>query len=308
MTRPVPPIRRVAVLCGGFSKEREVSLVSGRAAGQALSARGYDVVEIDVGRDLHNLVGALGRARPQVVFNALHGRYGEDGCIQGLLDMLALPYTHSGRLASAIAMDKPMAKKLFAAVGIPVAAEKLVTVREAQAGDVMDRPYVLKPVNEGSSVGVKLVRDGSNRPPLDDLGLDDDDLIMAEEFVPGREITVAVLGDRPLAVTEITTANTFYDYDAKYAPGGSTHILPALLPADVYARALALSLAAHRVLGCRGASRADFRLDGDRLVILEVNTQPGLTPTSLVPEQAAHVGMSFEDLVCWMVEEARCDA
>jgi D-alanine-D-alanine ligase len=300
--------KRIAVLCGGFSKERNVSLVSGRAASQALGARGFDVTEIDVGRDIQNLVGAIERAKPDVVFNALHGRFGEDGCIQGLLDMMGLPYTHSGRLASAIAMDKPMAKTLFAKAGIDVAAEKIITVREAQAGDVMARPYVLKPTNEGSSVGVKLVRAGSNQPPLGDLGLADDDLIMAEEFIPGREVTVAVLGDRALAVTEITTDNAFYDYDAKYAAGGSTHILPAALPGDIYAKAMDLSLAAHRVLGCRGASRADFRLDGDRLVILEVNTQPGLTPTSLVPEQAAHVGMSFEDLVTWMVEEARCDA
>ena len=301
-------IRRVAVLCGGFSKEREVSLVSGRAAGQALSARGFEVSEIDVGRDVHNLIGALGRARPDVVFNALHGRFGEDGCFQGLLDIMELPYTSSGRLASAVAMDKPMAKKLFAGVGIPVPAERIVTVAEAERGDVMDRPYVLKPFNEGSSVGVKIVRPGSNRPPLDDLGLAGDDLIMAEAFIPGREVTVAVLGDRPLAVTEITTANDFYDYDAKYAAGGSTHTLPAPLPKALYDRAMELSLAAHCILGCRGATRADLRLDGDDFYMLEVNTQPGLTPTSLVPEQAAHVGMSFEDLIVWMVEHARCDA
>ena len=300
--------KRIAVLGGGFSKEREVSLVSGRAAAAALKKRGFEVVEIDPPQDMAAFVAQLGKAKPDVVFNALHGRFGEDGCIQGLLDMMALPYTHSGRMASAIAMDKPMAKKMFASVGIPVAAEKIVTVREASQGDVMDRPYVLKPTNEGSSVGVKLVRDGSNRPPLDDLGLADDDLIMAEQFIPGREVTVAVLGERALAVTEITTQNTFYDYDAKYSAGGSTHILPAQLPKKLYDRAMELSLAAHRVLGCRGASRADLRLDGETFYMLEVNTQPGMTPTSLVPEQAAHVGMSFEDLVTWMVGEARCDA
>jgi D-alanine-D-alanine ligase len=300
--------RRVAVLGGGFSKEREVSLVSGAAAAKALRARGYDVAEIDPPRDMGALVAELNKAKPDVVFNALHGRFGEDGCIQGLLDMMGLPYTHSGRMASAIAMDKPMAKKMFASVNIPVAAEKIVTVREAARGDVMPRPYVLKPTNEGSSVGVKLVRDGSNRPPLDDLGLGDDDLIMAEQFIPGREVTVAVLGDRALAVTEITTTHTFYDYDAKYAAGGSTHILPAPLTATQTKHVMDLAVRAHNVLGCRGASRSDFRLDGDTFYILEVNTQPGMTPTSLVPEQAAHVGMSFEDLVTWMVEEARCDA
>jgi len=300
--------RRIAVLCGGVSKEREVSLVSGRAASDALRKGGFEVTEIDAPRDVSALITALKNAKPDVVFNALHGRVGEDGCIQGLLDMLALPYTHSGRMASALAMDKPMAKKLFASVGIPVAAEKIVTVRAAEAGDVMERPYVLKPVNEGSSVGVKLVRPGGNRPPLSDLGLAADDLIMAEAFIPGREVTVAVLGDRPLAVTEITTAHDFYDYDAKYAAGGSTHTLPAQLSPALTATAMDLALKAHQVLGCRGVSRADLRLDGGTFYMLEVNTQPGMTPTSLVPEQATYVGMSFVELVTWMVEQARCDA
>lgn len=300
--------KRIAVLMGGYSKEREVSLVSGKAASNALRARGFDVHEIDVPRDVTKLVTALQAAQPDVVFNALHGRFGEDGCIQGLLDIMGLPYTASGRMASAVAMDKPMAKRVFASAGIAVAAEKVVTLREAKGGDVLPRPYVLKPTNEGSSVGVKIVRAGSNHPPLDDLDLGDDDLIMAEAFIPGREVTVAVLGDRALAVTEITTANDFYDYDAKYSAGGSKHILPAPLPDEITKRAMELSVRAHQALGCRGASRADFRLDGDKLVILEVNTQPGLTPTSLVPEQAAHVGMSFEDLCVWMVEAAQCDA
>jgi D-alanine-D-alanine ligase len=205
-------------------------------------------------------------------------------------------------------MDKPMAKRMFAAAGIPVAEECIVTRAEAEEGDVMERPYVLKPVNEGSSVGVKIVRAGDNHPPLDDLGLDADDLIMAERFIPGREVTVAVMGDRPLAVTEITTGRDFYDFEAKYAAGGSRHILPARLNKKLYDQAMELSLAAHNILGCRGVSRADLRLDGNDFYMLEVNTQPGLTPTSLVPEQAQHIGMPFEDLIYWMVEHAQCDA
>ena len=306
MKRPAH-IRRVAVLYGGFSKEREVSLVSGRGAGDALRTKGVDVAMIDVRRDMSALVRGLETAKPDVVFNALHGRFGEDGCIQGLLDMMAIPYTSSGRMASAVAMDKPAAKKIFAAAGIPVPEERVVTRAEAERGDLMERPYVIKPVNEGSSVGVKIVMKGSNHPPLDDLGLDDDDLVMAERFIPGREVTVAVMGEKPLAVTEITTAREFYDYEAKYATGGSQHVLPAQLTSGLYARAMDLSLAAHRALGCRGVSRADLRLDGDDFYMLEVNTQPGLTPTSLVPEQAAHVGMSYADLVYWMVEHAQCD-
>ncbi|MGE3333196.1 MAG: D-alanine--D-alanine ligase [Rhodospirillaceae bacterium] len=307
MKRPAS-IRRVAVLYGGFSKEREISLVSGGAADRALRAKGLDVTKIDVPRDMASLIAQIDAAKPDVVFNALHGRYGEDGCIQGLLDMMAIPYTNSGRMASAVAMDKPAAKRMFAAAGIPIAEEKIVTVAEAERGDVMSRPYVLKPVNEGSSVGVKIVRTGDNHPPLDDLGLAKDDLIMAERFIPGREVTVAVMGDRPLAVTEITTVRDFYDYEAKYAKGGSKHVLPADLPRAQYEKAMELSLLAHRILGCRGVSRADLRLDGDTFYMLEVNTQPGLTPTSLVPEQANYVGLSFEDLMYWMVEHAECDA
>ncbi len=307
MKRPAK-IRHVAVLYGGFSKEREISLVSGNAAARALEAKGLTVTKIDVMRDVGALANAITAAAPDVAFNALHGRFGEDGCIQGLLDMMAVPYTHSGQLASAMAMDKPTAKRTFAAAGVPVAEEKIVTVAEAERGDVMDRPYVLKPFNEGSSVGVKIVQAGSNRPPLDDLGLGPDDLIMAERFIPGREVTVAVMGDKALAVTEITTARGFYDYEAKYAAGGSKHVLPAQLPKHLYDEAMELSLTAHRALGCRGVSRADLRLDGEDFFMLEVNTQPGLTPTSLVPEQAAYIGMSFEDLVFWMVEHAQCDA
>lgn len=307
MMRPAS-ISRVAVLAGGFSKEREISLVSGNAAARALKAKGLEVTFIDFTRDMAALVATLERANPDVVFNALHGRFGEDGCIQGLLDMMRIPYTNSGRLASAVAMDKPMAKRMFAAAGIPVAEERVVTRAEAEKGDVMARPYVLKPVNEGSSVGVKIVRAGDNHPPLDDLGLDADDLIMAERFIPGREVTVAVMGDKPLAVTEITTGRDFYDYEAKYAAGGSQHVLPAQLSKKLTDQAMELSLAAHNILGCRGVSRADLRLDGKDFYMLEVNTQPGLTPTSLVPEQAQHIGMSFNDLIHWMVEHAQCDA
>ncbi len=307
MKRP-SSIKRIAVLYGGFSKERDVSLVSGGGAARALASKGFDVTKIDVPRDMAALIAQLTVAKPDVVFNALHGRYGEDGCIQGLLDMMALPYTNSGRLASAVAMDKPAAKRMFAAAGIRVAEERLVTVAEAERGDVMERPYVLKPFDEGSSVGVKIVRAGDNHPPLDDLGLGQDDLIMAERFIPGREVTVAVMGDRALAVTEITTERDFYDYEAKYATGGSRHVLPAQLPRAQYDKAMELAVTAHKALGCRGVSRADLRLDGDTFFMLEVNTQPGLTPTSLVPEQAAHVGLSFEDLMTWMVENAACDA
>ncbi len=308
MMRRASSIRQVTVLCGGFSKEREISLVSGQAAVKALQAKGFTVSTIDITRDMGALVSALNVAKPDVVFNALHGRFGEDGCIQGLLDMMSIPYTSSGRLASAAAMDKPVAKRLFASAGIPVAEERIVTVAEAEKGDVMERPYVLKPVNEGSSVGVKIVRDGDNRPPLSDLGLDDNDPIMAERFIPGREVTVSVMGSRPLAVTEITTDRGFYDYEAKYADGGSAHQLPAKLDKPLYDRAMELSVTAHNVLGCRGISRADLRFDGDEFYMLEVNTQPGLTPTSLVPEQAAFAGINFEDLVLWMVEHAQCDA
>ncbi len=297
----------VAVLMGGWSAEREVSLVSGRACAGALAAAGYEVRTIDVVRDLAALLAGL-TPRPDVVFNALHGRFGEDGRIQAVLDILAIPYTHSGVLASALAMDKPAAKQAFAAAGIPVAEHRIVDRATFAAGGVMDPPYVVKPLNEGSSVGVTIVReaaDGRACGALDPWPYGD--AVMVERFIPGRELTVAVIGDRALAVTEITTGRGFYDYAAKYSHGGSNHVIPADLQSEVYDEALRLSVLAHRVLGCRGASRADFRFDGEQLVILEVNTQPGMTPTSLVPEQAAYVGISFPDLVTWMVENAGCD-
>jgi len=299
--------RRVAVLKGGWSAEREVSLVSGAACAKALRAAGYEVNEIDVHRDLSGLLEHL-TPRPDVAFNALHGRYGEDGCIQGLLDVLGLPYTHSGLLASALAMHKPMSKRLFADAGIPVAEHLIVDRDQVMAGDVMARPYVIKPLDEGSSVGVHIVREGDNTTPF---GVDEWPFgreVMVERFIAGRELTVAVMGDRPLAVTEITTQRGFYDYDAKYAAGGSIHVVPAEIDPDATEAVLGLALQAHQILGCRGVSRADFRYDGETVFILEVNTQPGMTPTSLVPEQAAHVGISFEELVSWMVENAACDS
>lgn len=303
-----PPRTRVAVLHGGFSSEREVSLVSGRDAAKALENAGYDVVTIDVSRDIPALTTALADVKPDVVFNALHGRFGEDGCIQGLLDMMALPYTNSGRTASALAMDKSVAKRLFAESGLPVAEDIIVTRADAETSDPLPRPYVIKPINEGSAVGVHIVLEGDNKAPLDDMGLDADSPIMVERYIPGREVTVTVMGSRALAVTEITTDRQFYDYDAKYAAGGSVHTLPADLSQPVYDRALEIALTAHRSLNCRGITRSDLRLDGDDLYLLEINTQPGLTPTSLVPEQAAHVGISFADLMSWMVENAQCDA
>jgi D-alanine-D-alanine ligase len=298
--------KRVAVLMGGWSSEREVSLVSGAAVAKALSDAGYEVLPIEVARDAADLLARL-TPRPDVVFNALHGRWGEDGTIQGLLDILAIPYTHSGLLASALAMHKPTAKLVFERAGIPV-AEHVVVGRAALAeGEPMPRPYVIKPLNEGSSVGVRIVRNGDNLSPL---GIDwtFGDTVMVERFIAGREFTVAVMGGRPLAVTEITTDRGFYDYDAKYAPGGSRHVVPAQVEPAVYDEAMALAQRAHRALGCRGVSRADLRYDGKELYMLEVNTQPGMTPTSLVPEQAAYAGIGFPDLVAWMVENAECDA
>jgi D-alanine-D-alanine ligase len=298
--------KRVAVLMGGWSSERQVSLVSGTAVAKALGDAGYEVLPIDVARDAADLLARL-TPRPDVVFNALHGRWGEDGTIQGLLDILAIPYTHSGLLASALAMHKPTAKLVFERAGIPV-AEHVVVGRAALAeGEPMARPYVIKPLNEGSSVGVRIVRNGDNLSPL---GIDwtFGDTVMVERFIAGREFTVAVMGGRPLAVTEITTDRGFYDYDAKYAPGGSRHVVPAQVEPAVYDEAMALAVRAHRALGCRGVSRADLRYDGQELYMLEVNTQPGMTPTSLVPEQAAYAGIGFPDLVAWMVENAECDA
>jgi D-alanine-D-alanine ligase len=306
--------KRVAVLLGGRSAEREVSLVSGRACAKALRDEGFDVVEIDVGRDVAE---RLREAKPDAVLNALHGRWGEDGCVQGLLEVMEIPYTHSGVLASALAMHKERAKAAFRAAGLPVARSIVVDRRRAASNHQIEPPYVVKPINEGSSVGVYIVRKGDNRPPSA-LGSADwnlGDEVMIEDYVPGRELTVAVMGAkdiglRALAVTEIVPKTEFYDYDAKYAPGGSQHTVPAKIPDAVRDEAMTLAERAHAALGCRGVSRTDFRCDDtegrDRLVVLEVNTQPGMTPTSLVPEQAAYKGMSFRALVRWMLEDASC--
>jgi len=297
--------RTVTVLLGGPSAEREVSLVSGDAVATALIEAGYEVKTLDVDRDPATLVNGL-KPAPDVVFNALHGRYGEDGCVQGVLDLMGIPYTHSGRLASALAMHKPLAKDLFAAAGIPVVEHRIAKREAVLAGDVLPRPYVVKPPNEGSSVGVRIVREGDSLAPLGDGNWPFGDEVMVEKFVPGRELTVSVMGDRALTVTEITTHRGFYDYDAKYEDGGSIHVVPAQVEPPVFERALRFAERAHAVLECRGVSRADFRFDGEELYLLEINTQPGMTPTSLVPEQAAHMGIPFVDLVRWMVEHAAC--
>ena len=295
--------RHVAVVMGGWSAEREVSLVSGAAVADALKRGGYQVTSIDVQRDMGSFLTRL-YPQPDAVFNALHGRFGEDGCIQGLLNILEIPYTHSGVLASALAMDKPAAKSVFAANGIKVAEHQLATRDDLLKGNVMKPPFVVKPFNEGSSVGIHIVAEGDNYMPTEwHFG----DRVMVERFIPGRELTVAVMGDRPLAVTEITTDRKFYDYDAKYAKGGSAHEIPANIPAALEAEAKRVALLAHECLGCRGVSRTDIRYDGKDLYVLELNTQPGMTPTSLVPEQAAHVDISFDDLTAWMVENAACD-
>lgn len=304
------PLNRVTVLMGGASTEREVSLNSGKSAAKALTEAGFTVTCVDVGRDPADLVRELVASTPDVVFNALHGRFGEDGCVQGVLNLLGIPYTHSGLLASAAAMDKGFARHLFTQAGIPVARGEVV--KKGQ-DTTIPRPHVVKPLNEGSSVGVYILKDGDNRDPLKDWPFDADE-VLVEAFIPGRELTAAVMGDRALGVLEIASDRGFYDYEAKYAPGGSRHIMPAPLPQDVYDEACRLALSAHQVLGCRGVSRADLRYDDTRpgetprLYVLEVNTQPGMTATSLVPEIAAHGGISFPELVRWMVENAACDA
>ncbi len=296
---------RVVVLMGGPSAEREVSLVTGRECAAALRDAGLAVETLDAGPDLVERLRALS---PDVVFNALHGRWGEDGCVQGILEWLRIPYTHSGVLASALAMDKERAKAVYRLAGLPVADSRIADRAEIAARHVLPPPYVVKPVNEGSSVGVHIVPEQANRPPL--LSPDLPDRLMVEAFVPGRELTVTVMGDRPLTVTDIVTEG-WYDYDAKYREGGSHHVVPADLPDDVFRACLDHALTAHRALGCRGISRTDFRWDEAKgvqgLVLLETNTQPGMTPTSLSPEQAAHCGIGFADLCRWLVEDASCD-
>jgi len=302
----------IAVLKGGLSAERDVSLRSGAAVAQALESEGYTVTEVDVGRDIATVLAAL---KPDACFNALHGKYGEDGCMQGILETLQIPYTHSGVLASALAMHKERAKDAMKAAGVPVANALLVTRAEALAGHVMPAPYVVKPIAEGSSVGVIIVGPHHNAPPSKIAeGGPLDEVIMVERFVAGRELTCGVIGDVATDIIEIVPLKglTFYDYEAKYAPGGSKHVLPAEISPEIYASVRKYAVAAHEALGCRGVSRADFRYDDTpggtgELVCLEVNTQPGMTATSLVPELAAHGGRSFGALVAWMIEDASCN-
>jgi len=304
----MPSAKHVAVLLGGWSAEREVSLRSGKACADALERKGYRVTKIDVGRDIATVLQTL---KPDVALNMLHGRPGEDGTLQGMLEIIGIPYTHSGVLASALAIQKDRAKVHFRAAGIPTPAGMVVSRLHAAREHVLERPYVLKPVNEGSSVGVFIVTAEHDYPPQELTRADWEfgELVLAEPFIPGKELTCAVVGDEALGVIDIVPTARFYDYEAKYAPGGSTHILPAQISPFVYQEARRLALAAHRALGCRGVSRADFRWDDTvegigGLVCLEVNTQPGMTETSLVPELAAHAGIPFAELVQWMVEDA----
>ena len=304
-------MKKIAVLLGGRSSEREVSLTSGHGCAGALREEGFDVVEIDPA--VSDLAAQLNAVRPDVVFNALHGRWGEDGCVQGLLELLAIPYTHSGVLSSALAMHKQRAKDVYQAAGLPIVKSIVVDRKAVAKAHLMEPPYVVKPVNEGSSVGVFIIRKGDNRPP-EALGSDQwnlTDLMMVEEYVPGRELSIGVMGATALAVTEITTTREFYDYEAKYASGGSRHTLPAPIPEHVATEAMQLAERAHAALGCRGVSRTDFRYNDTegkhRLILLETNTQPGMTPTSLVPEQAALKGITYRSLCRWIVEDASCD-
>ncbi len=303
--------KHVAVLMGGWDSERPVSLSSGNSCANALEEGGYQVTRVDVDRNIFNVLNDL---QPDVAFNALHGPFGEGGSIQGLLELLEIPYTHSGVLASSLAMHKDKAKLIYQAVGIPVAHSVMVSRFEAAREHVLDTPYVVKPVAEGSSFGVIIVKENRNHPPQELLREDwpHGDQVMVERYVAGHELTCAVMGDRAMGVLEIVPmSEDFYGYDAKYTPGGSKHLLPAPLLPKIYQDVQKLSLMAHQALGCRGVSRSDFRYDdtpgAEELVCLETNTQPGMTPTSLVPDIASHEGISFVDLVSWMVEDASCD-
>ena len=295
---------RVTVLKGGPSAEREVSLVSGAEVAKALRDEGYEVTELDAGPDL---VADLRASNPDAVFNALHGRWGEDGCVQGVLEWMQIPYTHSGVFASALAMDKEKSKQAFRAAGLPVVESRLVCKAEVRGSHPMQPPYVVKPYNEGSSVGVYLVHEDANGPAQ--ISDDMPDVLMVEAFAPGRELTTTVMGDTALTVTDIIT-DGWYDYDAKYQDGGSRHVVPAEIPSEIFEACLEYALRAHKALTCKGLTRTDFRWDEsiglDGLILLETNTQPGMTPTSLAPEQAAHCGYDFGKLVSWMVEDASC--
>ena len=296
---------KVVVLMGGPSAEREVSLSSGRECAAALRDAGYDVIEVDAGPDVATRLIDIA---PDAVFNALHGRWGEDGAVQGILEWLQIPYTHSGILASALTLDKQSTKDVYRKVGLPVVDSILASADDVRKAHVMPPPYVVKPYNEGSSVGIYIVAEDADGPPqlADDMPAQ----VMVEAFAPGRELTTTVMGDRALTVTDIIT-DGWYDYQAKYAPGGSRHVLPADIPQDIFDACMDYAVRAHDALGCRGISRTDFRWDEarglDGLILLETNTQPGMTPTSLTPEQAAHAGITFPQLCAWMVEDASCD-
>ena len=297
--------QHVAVLMGGLSSEREVSLSSGRECAAALREAGFRVTEVDAG---HDLVARLSELRPDVAFNALHGRWGEDGCVQGILEWLRLPYTHSGVLSSAMAMDKERAKAVYREAGLPIVASRLASKDAVRAAHILPPPYVVKPYNEGSSVGVWIVKDENNGPPQLDAAMPE--TVMVEAYAPGRELTTAVLLGKALNVTDIVTTG-WYDYDAKYKIGGSSHVIPAGIPPQIFAACMSYAERAHAALGCRGLSRTDFRWDETRgldgLVLLETNTQPGMTPTSLAPEQAASKGISYPELCRMLVEDASCD-
>jgi len=304
-------MKHVAVLMGGWSAEREISLRSGKACADALERLGsYRVSRIDVDRDI---AATLRTLKPDCALNVLHGRPGEDGTLQGLLEIMGIPYTHSGIMASAVAMQKDIAKTVLKAANVPVPGGVVVTRAEAAKKHLLPPPYVIKPVAEGSSVGVFIVREDHKHPPQELTRADWSfgDRVLVEPYIPGKELTCAVMGDKALGVIEIIAATKFYDYEAKYAPGGSKHLLPAPVSAEIYEECRRLSLAAHRALGCRGVTRADFRFDDSLglkgLACLEVNTQPGMTETSLVPELAQHAGISFEKLVTWMIEDASLD-
>lgn len=307
----VPSETTVAVLMGGWSAEREVSLSSGKACTAALMRAGFNAMPVDVER--HSIVSVLQEMKPDVAFNALHGKWGEDGCCAAVLETLQIPYTHSGVLASSLAMHKEKSKAIFRAAGVPVAESLLVPLEAVAADHPMAPPYVVKPVAEGSSVGVHIVLESANGPAR--IVLEEREIFgthaMVERFIAGKELTCAVIGDTALGVIDIVSkSSSWYDYTSKYAPGGSQHILPAEIPAEVYRACQDFALLAHRALGCRGVSRADFRYDAEgtgELILLEVNTQPGMTGTSLVPELAAHAGKSYEELVTWMVNDASVD-
>lgn len=311
MSHPKSPSEtHVAVLMGGWSAEREVSLSSGRECADALVSEGFNVTRIDAGRDLAT---KLSEVKPDVVFNALHGRWGEDGCVQGILEVLGIPYTHSGVMASSVAMSKEQTRRIVAFNGVPIAEGRCVTRDEAMADHVLPPPYVAKPILEGSSVGVVIVRTGANRPPeaIRQIPVTKDGLLLVEHYVAGRELTCSVIGDRVTDVIDIIIADhlQFYDYEAKYAPGGSRHVLPANIPEKVRSDIQRYTVAAHKALGCRSVSRSDFRWDEAKgeLIYLETNTQPGMTPTSLIPELAQHMGMSFGKLCAFLVSDASID-